>query len=185
MTENKKQGGVEKKERKREKAGGRGKTPRAKTSDSQVKRKLKQAQEEIEILKDRLLRSAAEVENVRKRTEREILHVVQNANSELIRTILPVIDDFERSLKIPEGKQGEKEFRRGVALIHQKLMDVLHGYGLERMESVDKPFDVELHDALLQVKREGTPPGVVVEEHEKGYFLNGKVLRHAKVVVSQ
>ncbi len=136
-------------------------------------------------MKDRLLRTAAELDNFRKRTEREISRIVQNANERLIKDILPVIDDLERSLKLSQKGKNEKEFRSGVELIYQKLMSVLRSYGLEPMESENKEFDVQQHEALLQMEKEGTPPDMVVEEHGKGYLLNGKVLRHAKVVVSK
>ena len=156
-----------------------------KKREERLQKKLKNAEKEIEVLKDRLLRTAAELDNFRKRTERDISRIIENANEKLIKDILPVIDDLERSLKLSNEKQNEKEFRRGVELIYQKLMAVLKSYGLEPIESENKEFDVEQHEALLQVEKEGTPPGIVVEEHEKGYLLNGKVLRHAKVVVSK
>jgi molecular chaperone GrpE len=78
-----------------------------------------------------------------------------------------------------------KDLRKGIELISNKLMTVLSGYGLKPMESVGKPFDVDQHDALLQMDKEGVEPGTVIEEHECGYLLNEKVLRHAKVIVSK
>jgi len=156
-----------------------------KKKEERLQKKLKEAEKEIEVLKDRLLRTAAELDNFRKRTEREISQIIQNANERLIKDILPVIDDLERSLKLSQKGKNEKEFLSGVELIYQKLMSVLRSYGLDPMESENKEFDVQQHEALLQMEKEGTPPGMVVEEHEKGYLLNGKVLRHAKVVVSK
>ncbi len=156
-----------------------------KVKAEECQKKLKKANKEIEELKERLLRRVAELDNYRKRTEREIANIIQNANENLIKDILPVVDDLERSLKISNSGEDDVEFRKGVELIYQKLMLILGKYGLEPMESVGTEFDVEKHDALLQISKKGTPAGVVVEEHEKGYLLNGRVLRHAKVVVSK
>jgi molecular chaperone GrpE len=156
-----------------------------KKKGEKIQKRLKEAETEIETLKDQLLRTAAELDNFRKRTQREISQIIQNANERLIRDILSVIDDLERSLKIPKKKGEDKEFRKGIELIYQKLMTVLCNYGLESMESLNRPFDVERHDALLQIEKEGIPPGIVIEEHEKGYLLNGNVLRHARVLVSK
>jgi molecular chaperone GrpE len=162
----------------------RAKTP-PKRGEEQLRKKLRAAQEEIESLKDRLLRTAAELDNYRKRTEREFAQVIQTANEAVIKDILFIIDDLERSLKSdPKGGKA-KEFHRGIELIYQKLLSILSGYGLEPMNSMGKDFNVDQHDALLQVEKEDTPAGIVVEEHEKGYLLNGKVIRHAKVVVSK
>jgi molecular chaperone GrpE len=155
-----------------------------KKKEEQLRKKLKKAEEEKKIVNERLLRTLAELDNMRKRTEREISHILRNANAELIKSILFVVDDFERSFKI--SKQGNnEEFIKGVELIYQKLISTLQSQGLEPIESVGEPFDVEKHEALLQVEKKGVQPGIVVEEHEKGYFFNGNVLRHAKVLVSK
>ena len=174
--------------KKQKKAGDTKKTkPSASKISSQQKvhDKLKKAQAEIVQMNDRLLRSAAELENVRKRAARDIEQIIKKANENLIRDILPVLDDFERSLKTSQQEDAQEEFCTGMTLIHQKLCSILRNYGLEPMESVGREFDVDLHDALLQVEKKGTPSNQVVEEHEKGYLLNGQVLRHTKVVVSK
>ena len=157
----------------------------SKKKEIQLQKKLDAAEKEINSLKDQLLRTAAELDNFRKRTEREIAHIINNANERIIIDILPTIDDLERSLKsAPKGGKG-KDFYKGIDLIYQRLMTVLEKYGLEPMKSIGRDFNVDQHDALLQVAKEDTPSGTVVDEHEKGYFLNGKVIRHAKVVVSE
>ena len=156
------------------------KTPK----ENPLREKLKEAEDQIQSLNDRLLRTAAELDNYRKRTEREIARIIQNANEGLIKDLLPVLDDFERSLKLDQNRD-DKGFREGLELIYQKLLSTLQSRGLEPMVSVDQPFDVDRHDALLQVEKKGKPSGVVLEEHEKGYLLNSRVLRHAKVLVSK
>ncbi len=151
---------------------------------AKLKDALKKAESENGALKDRLLRIAAEFDNTKKRTEREIAQIILSANKRLILELLPVVDDLERSLKISTDQDPES-FRQGVELISQKLAGVLKNNGVAPMESVGQPFDVEKHDALLQVEQPDTPSGVVVQEHEKGYCLHDTVLRHAKVVVSK
>lgn len=154
-------------------------------SDSKLLKKFKAAEEEKHRLNDKLLRSLAELDNYRKRTDREKKQLVQNANQDLIRDLLPVLDDFERSLKTAPSTKEAAGFHRGVQMIYQKMMSILQSYGLEPVESAGDPFDVDRHDALLQVENDQFASGIIIEEHEKGYFLNGQVLRHAKVVVSK
>ena len=165
------------------------KTLKTKTSpDKQAERlrkKLKEAKREVAVTKDQLLRTVAELDNYRKRTEREISQIIQNANSGIVKELLPVIDDLERSLNTTHNDQGEKEFRKGVELIYQKLIAILQNHGLKTIESLHVPFNVELHDALMQVEKKGVETGLVIEEHEKGYYFKDKVLRHAKVIVSK
>jgi molecular chaperone GrpE len=144
---------------------------------------LQKLQEENEGLRERLLRTAAELDNVLKRTEREKFNFIQSANAELLKSILPIMDDLDRSLK-SFNETDPVGFRNGVELIQQKLISILKSKGLTEMETVGQTFDVDKHEALMQSKLEGDPPNKVVEEFEKGYLLNGLVLRHAKVMVS-
>lgn len=153
--------------------------------EERLRKKLKETKHEITVLKDRLLRTAAEMDNYRKRTEREISQLIQSANSGIVKELLPVIDDLERSLNSTHHEVSGKEFRKGIELIYQKLISILENYGLKKIESLNAPFDVELHDALMQVEKKGVKSGLIVEEHEKGYYFKDKVLRHAKVIVSK
>ncbi|MBN2030465.1 nucleotide exchange factor GrpE [bacterium] len=153
--------------------------------EDRLRKKLKEAKQEISVLKDRLLRTAAEMDNYRKRTEREISQLIESANSGIVKELLPVIDDLERSLNSTHDEVTAKEFRKGIELIYQKLISILRSYGLKKIESLNTPFDVELHDALMQVEKKGVQSGLIIEEHEKGYYFKDKVLRHAKVIVSK
>ena len=152
-----------------------------------AKQKLLESKEkELEELRDLYVRKLAEFDNYRKRTQREFVELVKNANADLILQILPVVDDLERSLKAAEEHQQNFDaFVEGVRMIYQKLMAVLEKQGLKRIESVGQPFDPEKHEALMQVEKEGVDPNTVVEEHQAGYLLNERVLRHAKVIVSK
>jgi len=151
--------------------------------EDSLKKLLQKALEENEGLRDRLLRTVAELDNVLKRTEREKANLIQTANADLIKAILPILDDFDRSLK-SYSEIDPSGFRSGIELIYQKLDSALKSRGLIRLEAVGQTFDVDKHEAILQSKKEGVPPNSVIEEFEKGYLLNGNVLRHAKVMVS-
>jgi molecular chaperone GrpE len=149
---------------------------------TELKKQIDQLRQEREDLRDQFLRTLAEMDNMKKRLEKEKAMWQDAANANLLLSILPVVDDMERSLKIE--KTG-KEFRQGIEMIFQKLNKILSDHGVKVMESVGKPFDVEMHDALMQIEKKDVEPGMVIDEHEKGYFLNGHVLRHAKVLVSK
>lgn len=146
--------------------------------------KLAEALKTAEQLKDQLLRKAAEFENYKRRTEGEYANLIRSANENLLLALLPVLDDFSRSLKSGKEKPDFDLFYRGIELIQNKLTRILEGEGLKVFESTAKPFDVQFHDALLMVPSSTVPPHTVVEEVEPGYMLNDRVLRHAKVIVS-
>jgi len=145
---------------------------------------VEQKEKEITLLKDQLLRTAADFENYRKRRDRESGQLVEEELSRFIRGLLPVIDDFERSLKT-SLQDNPESFRRGIELIVQKLQGILENAGVVPMQCIGEPFDVHQHDAMALIEKPDFPKGVVVDEHEKGYLWNGKVLRHAKVIVSK
>ncbi|HEY6953212.1 MAG TPA: nucleotide exchange factor GrpE [Bacteroidota bacterium] len=146
--------------------------------------KLADALKQAETFKDLMYRKAAEFENYKKRTENEIASVVKFANENLIGELLPVLDDFERSIKAAKVSKDFESLYRGLELIYQKLVKSLEKRGVKTFETVGKEFNVEFHDALLQIPRQDVAPHTVLEEIEKGYMLNERVIRHAKVVVS-
>ncbi len=146
--------------------------------------KLAEAEKQVGQYKDLMYRKAAEFENYKKRAENDSASVVKFANEALIGELLPVLDDFERSLKAARTSKDFESLYRGIELIYQKLIRSLEKRGVKSFETVGKEFDVAYHDALLQLPREGVPPHTVLEEVEKGYTLHDKVIRHAKVVVS-
>lgn len=147
----------------------------------------------VALYKDQLLRKAAEFDNYKKRVDNDYSNFIRYANEELLEKLLPVVDDFERSLQALEqsaAKSGEAQNKenqilaKGVELIYSKLRKVLDTHGVKPMETVGKPFDHNYHDALLQVESLEYPHHTVIKEVEKGYMLHDKVLRHAKVIVS-
>jgi molecular chaperone GrpE len=129
--------------------------------------------------KDKYLRLYSDFENYKKRINRDRIELIKTAGSDILISILPVIDDMERALKAMN--ETEKE---GVQLVYQKMKSITEAKGLKAMESVGKPFDPELHDAITNMPAPSEDmKGKVIEEIEKGYYLFDKVIRHAKVIV--
>jgi len=142
------------------------------------------ADQQLAQLKDLLMRRAAEFENYKRRVEQDSSGIIRLANEGLVLAILPIVDDLERSLKAGKENQDFGAFYKGVELIAQKMSKILESQGVRAFETVGAPFDVLLHDALMQTPRTDVPSATVLEEVQKGYFMNDKVIRHAKVVVS-
>ena len=142
------------------------------------------ARREADALKEQLLRKAAEFENYKRRMEGEFRSVIENASERLVTDLLPVLDDFDRLLKSAREETSIDILRQGFELIANKLNKILSLRGLSPFDSVGNPFDVDYHDALLQVPRTDVPPHTVIEEVSRGYSLNDRIIRHAKVIVS-
>jgi molecular chaperone GrpE len=132
-------------------------------------------------LYDRLLRAHAEYENARRRAERERSDFLQFAAMELVRDILPVLDDFERALKVPTA---DREYAKGVELIYQRLFDTLKKLGLEPIDALGKPFDPNLHQAVERVETGEAADQTVLGEFQRGYHFKGRLLRPAMVRVA-
>lgn len=142
------------------------------------------AEQKIADLNDKYLRLYAEFDNFRKRSMRERVEYLKYAGEDIFKDILPVVDDFERGLKAAENLADVKTVNEGVQLVYNKLQNILKLKGIEAMESKGKDFDPETMEAITNIPAP-TPDlkGKVVDEVEKGYTLNGKVIRYAKVVV--
>jgi len=132
-------------------------------------------------LKELLLRRQAEFENFRKRSEREKTESSQYATGELVRELLPVLDDFDRALKV---EAGNAEYAKGVAMIYNRLYDALRKQGLEPIDTAGKQFDPHLHQAVERVETRDFPDHTVLGEFQRGYFFKGKLLRPAMVRVA-
>lgn len=145
---------------------------------------LDEAQRLADTFKDQLLRKAAEFENYKRRVESESAAIMRSANEGLLLSLLPVVDDMTRSIKAGRETRDYDAFYAGVELIQTKFLKVLEKFGVTPFDSTGKPFDVEVHDALLQIPRADVEPHTVVEEVERGYMIFERVLRHAKVIVS-
>jgi molecular chaperone GrpE len=132
-------------------------------------------------LKDRLLRALADFDNFRRRAERDRSEYVQFAAMEMVRDLIPILDDFRRAMKV---ETADKEYAKGIELIEQRLFETLKKAGLEPMEAAGKQFDPNLHQAVDRVQSEEWPDQTVLEEYQSGYNFKGKPLRPAMVKVA-
>ena len=145
---------------------------------------LEKAQKEVEELKKQLLYKTAEFENYRKRTLKEKAELILNGGEKTIAAILPVLDDFERA--IADKSEDPKAIKEGVQMIFNKFTKTLEGLGVKKIETADKDFDVDYHEAIAMVPGMGDDKkGKVIDCVQTGYTLNDTVIRHAKVAVGQ
>ena len=144
--------------------------------------KVQEMGEKLAEMNDKYVRLYSEYENYRKRTNLEKADLIMNGGKEMIKAVLPVVDDMERALQAMDDSEGAKE---GITLIYNKLMTILSQKGLKPIEAKGQKFDENLHEAVTQFPAtEESQKGCVVDVVEKGYYLNEKVLRYAKVVVA-
>lgn len=150
-----------------------------------TKEKINQLETEVLEFKDKLLRKAAEFENYKRRTENDQMNLLTYAAESFIKKLLPVVDDFERSLQHIEDAQDIDAIKQGIKLIYDKLMKIFQEQGVIKIDSVGKHFDVDYHEALMQRADDSVESHTVLDELEKGYTYNDKVIRHTKVIVSE
>lgn len=147
--------------------------------------KISDLETQVKELEDKFLRKVAEFENYKRRAENDQFNLITYGAESFIVKLLPVIDDFERSLQHIDTANDSESIKKGIKLVYEKLLKVLDEQGVKKMESVGKPFNVDYHDALMQRKNEKVEPHTVLEEVEPGYIYREKVIRHAKVIVSE
>lgn len=148
---------------------------------AQLRTERDNARTERDDSKELLLRRQAEFDNFRKRTERERSEYLQFAGMETVRELLPVLDDFERALK---AEAGSAEYAKGVGMIYSRMAEALKKLGLEPMETVGKPFDPHLHQAIERVETSEAPDNTVLGEFQRGFYFKSKLLRPAMVRVA-
>jgi molecular chaperone GrpE len=137
-----------------------------------------------EEVNDKFLRLYSEFDNSKKRHAREKVEVVKTAGSEVLKALLPVLDDFERAIKANQTTEDLEAIKSGFNLINQKLFHLLETKGLKKMDVIGKPLDTDLHEAITQIPAPSEElKGKVVDVIENGFFINDVVLRHAKVIV--
>ncbi len=172
---------------------------------SPTTKKLKKLQEKIDALEtelilaveakiqseDHMKRVVAEFENMKKRQQREYSRALAFARENLIQELLPILDDLERSVQFDTAGPGKKpqtenhSHRIGIKMIYERFLKYLQGAGVERFESVGELFDPELHDAVMTRSDDSVESGIVLESFQPGYKMGNRILRHAKVVVSE
>jgi molecular chaperone GrpE len=140
--------------------------------------------QELALANDKYIRLYSEFDNFRRRTAKEKIDLMNNGAADFFKMMLPVVDDFERALKSINDASDVDALKQGVDLIYTKFKNTLTAKGLKEMESKEQPFDADLHEAITQIPAPTADlKGKVVDELEKGYYLNDKVIRYAKVVV--
>jgi molecular chaperone GrpE len=140
---------------------------------------------EVDSLKDSLLRAKADFQNLQRRSGIERAEAVRYANVELMRSLLGVLDDFERSLAAAGSSDEAKPVVDGVRLVYENLLKALRQHGLEPIEALHRPFDPHFHEAIMQQPSSEHPEGTVLEEAARGYKLRDRVIRPTKVIVSK
>jgi len=143
--------------------------------------KQKEAQESV----DRLLRLQADFENTRKRMERDRLEFIKFADEQVIAELIPFVDDFQRAFDAADSTKDFNVLHKGVEMILNHLLEFLKRKGVTEIEAAGKPFDPRYHEAMLQVESDEYPENMVIEELQKGYMLNSRVVRTAKVKVAK
>ncbi len=146
--------------------------------------KIAELEKQNSELKDALLRKAAEFENYKRRNENDQLNILKYTAESFIRNILPVYDDLERSLSHIDEANNFDSTKKGLLLVFEKFGKIFENQGVKRIDAKGKPFDVHLHEALMQQPAEGVAPHTVLDVLEHGYMYKDRVLRHAKVIVS-
>jgi molecular chaperone GrpE len=134
---------------------------------------------------DRLLRKTAEFDNYRKRVERDRQATSESLTAEVMRDLLPLVDDLERALKADAGSEGAESYRRGVELIQRQLLEILRRRGVTPIETLGTDFDPHFHQAVAYDTSEGHRDGEVIEEFARGYMLGDRLLRPAMVKVAK
>jgi molecular chaperone GrpE len=152
-------------------------------AENGTEERIAELEAENKRLRDQALRAVADLENLRRRTQQEQARTIEYANERLLQHLLPIIDDFRRSVEAGTQSKDFDNFYQGVQMVNTKLDKLLESQGVKKMDVVGQQFDVNLHDALMRQPSDA-PEGTVITELEPGFMYGGKVLRHAKVIVS-
>lgn len=159
--------------------------PAEETATGDTTKEIESLKAEIAEYKEKYLRQVAEFDNYRKRTSREKLELIQTAGRDVIVSLLDVVDDCDRAQQQLEKEDIPASAREGILLVFNKLKNTLYAKGLKPMESIGQEFNPDLHEAVTEVPAAPEMKGKVVDEVQKGFYLNDKIIRFAKVVVGK
>lgn len=148
-------------------------------------KKLEELQNEVNTLKDKNMRIAAEMVNTLRRKDEETNRLLKYSNESLITELLPVIDNFERALNVDATSNDIESYQKGMTMIYNSLKNILEKFEVKEIEAIDKEFDPSFHQAVMQEEKEGTKENIVIEVLQKGYTYKDKVIRPAMVKVSK
>lgn len=159
--------------------------PKEHKKEHKKDKKLEELQNEINTLKDKNMRIAAEMVNTLRRKDEETNRLLKYSNESLITELLPVIDNFERALNVDAKTADVESYQKGMTMIYNSLKNILEKFEVKEIEAIDKEFDPSYHQAVMQEEKEGTKENIVIEVLQKGYTYKDKVIRPAMVKVSK
>jgi molecular chaperone GrpE len=156
------------------------------TEMEKLKESLRASEDKLREFHDKYLRLSAEFDNYRKRTLKERAELIKTAGDDLLRQILPVVDNFERGLKAMEHSSDLEALREGVTLIYNRFKEFLSQQGIKEISAMNEPFNIDFHEAVTTIPApDENMKGKILDVIEKGYILHDKVVRYAKVVVGE
>ena len=159
--------------------------PKEHKKEHKKEKKLEELQNEVNTLKDKNMRIAAEMVNTLRRKDEETNRLLKYSNESLITELLPVIDNFERALNVDAKTTDIESYQKGMTMIYNSLKNILEKFEVKEIEAIDKEFDPSFHQAVMQEEKEGTKENIVIEVLQKGYTYKDKVIRTAMVKVSK
>ena len=159
--------------------------PKEHKKEHKKDKKYEELQNEINTLKDKNMRIAAEMVNTLRRKDEETNRLLKYSNESLITELLPVIDNFERALNVDATSNDVESYQKGMTMIYNSLKNILEKFEVKEIEAIDKEFDPSYHQAVMQEEKEGTKENIVIEVLQKGYTYKDKVIRPAMVKVSK
>lgn len=159
--------------------------PKEHKKEHKKDKKLEELQNEINTLKDKNMRIAAEMVNTLRRKDEETNRLLKYSNESLITELLPVIDNFERALNVDAKTVDVESYQKGMTMIYNSLKNILEKFEVKEIEAIDKEFDPSYHQAVMQEEKEGAKENIVIEVLQKGYTYKDKVIRPAMVKVSK
>jgi molecular chaperone GrpE len=154
-------------------------------SDADRNEQLKEVTEKLADFQDRYLRLSAEFDNYRKRTLKERIELIKTAGEDILKDLLPVIDDFDRAISVINSSDSTSAIMEGTHLIYNKFKSILEVKGLSEINPVGADFDPDIHEAIAKIKGTDEQTGKIIDIIQKGYSLNGKIIRHPKVVIGE
>ena len=159
--------------------------PKEHKKEHKKDKKLEELQNEVNTLKDKNMRIAAEMVNTLRRKDEETNRLLKYSNESLITELLPVIDNFERALNVDATSNDIESYQKGMTMIYNSLKNILEKFEVKEIEAIDKEFDPSFHQAVMQEEKEGAKENIVIEVLQKGYTYKDKVIRPAMVKVSK
>ena len=159
--------------------------PKEHKKEHKKDKKYEELQNEVNTLKDKNMRIAAEMVNTLRRKDEETNRLLKYSNESLITELLPVIDNFERALNVDVTSTDVESYQKGMTMIYNSLKNILEKFEVKEIEAIDKEFDPSYHQAVMQEEKEGTKENIVIEVLQKGYTYKDKVIRPAMVKVSK